>query len=1257
MRFDSLCPREPRALTSRVVFFSLLAVLLATPHLASGQATTRGTIAGTVTDQSGGSVAGADVTATEASTGSVYKVKTGGAGDYRFTDLLVGTYSVQVSAKGFKEALSKNLVVQLGATFTLDVTLQPGSVSDVVTVSIETTNLETQTSDVGTVITTQQVLDLPLALGGVGATRSAEGFVFLVPGTTGPGTNNGAGGVFESKISGGQNFGTEVLLDGASMERSENGSSFDEAGPSVEAIGQFKVVTSTPSAAFDRSTGGWETFLTKAGTNQYHGDVYEIMQNADLNANGFFNNAFGTPRPPDTKNDYGLTFGGPVRVPKVYNGHDKTFGFFSWEQYKQNQGSTVISTVPTAADRMGNFSDQLKQEITMPGPNNTQIPVINPCNNQPIFIGEIFDPTTTQTVGGVQCRLPYANNTIPTGDISQIAQNVLALIPAPQNSNTIDNIDFSSTGTITDTLMTVRIDHNFSWADKVFFTYNSRDNAHQPLDVQYEGPAYPGGQFQNFFTHYIRVGWDHAFTPTLLNQLAIGYNRTNSLNVGSSVFLNTNWDQKLGITGLPTNNIFPVFNFGNGVDSAGYNINGDTIDNGYPVNDVLNWVHGKHTFQFGTNLNLQVFDPTTQQNESGTFNFANGETSAFLNAPGGTGYGLASFELGLVDQGNASAYAGTPKFVQKYYALFVQDDWKVTPTLTLNLGFRWSVDTPRYEVHGNYTDFSTTAIDPTTGLPGALVFAGVGAGRDGNVQEQWANTYYKDFAPRVGFAWAPEFLHQKTVLRGGYSIYYGPIVYADFGAGGLLTGFAANPAVASANGGFSPAFNINNGFPAYTAPPNLDPGQLGFLTSPFYVNSSNGRPAMVQNGSLEIQHKLPWDLLLDVAYVRTRGTYLRSQFDDFNTLDPKYFSLGSLLYQQVGSPAAIAAGYGTLPYPSFPTTGVVAQALLPFPKYGVVNGDCCLENEGQSTYDGLQASLSHRFTNGLTLLASYTFSKTLTDAADSLLPDFANFAGGGTNQDPFNHKDDKSISTQDIPHSFVLSYLYQLPVGEGKKFINKGGIVNRVIGGWEVGAVQRYQSGQPLSFGCATGVPAFNGCIRYDLVKGQPILSESVRNGTFNPITSQEAAPCTVNGDGTFSNTPAYTDPNTHIYHPASTSLYFNCAAFFDPNKALLTAPLGSVPYQFGDMARVIGNVRSQPFFNEDFSVNKRTKITERTDVLLRADFLNAFNRHVFARPVTSGPIDQSGAFGTITSTAYPSAFGNQNSFGRIIQFSLKVEF
>ncbi len=1200
------------------------------PGIAWGQGTNHGAVAGTVVDSSGAAVSGADVTATNAGTGVLYKVKTGSSGDYHFVDLAVGTYTITVNAASFKAAITNGVVVDVSTTRTLDITLQLGSVSENVTVSAESLNLDTQSSDVGQVITTEQVLDLPLALGGVGATRSPEAFVFLVPGTTGPGTNNGAGGAFESKVSGGQNFGTEILLDGASMDRSENGSSFDEAGPSVEAIGQFKVITSTPSADYGRSTGGWESFYTKGGTNSYHGHVYELLQNKVFNANSWFNNATSTPKPPDTKNDFGLTLGGPVWLPKVYNGHDKTFFFFSWEQFRQDLATTVLSTVPTVAERNGDFSAFLGGELRDGGGN----PILNPCTGQPILQGQIFDPSTTQNVGGTPCRLPFAGNMLPS--INPISAAVVALIPMPQNDSNTGNFNFTSLAPVNDTLMTVRIDHSIGTNNKFYFTYNSRDNTHQPISSAYGGPATPGPQVQDFFTHYIRVGWDHTITTSLINQLVVGFNRTVSVNFGSSK--GTDWNAALGITGLPPSEIFPVINFGAAVDNAGYNVDGNTVDNGYRIVDSLSWIHGRHTLKFGTDLRLQVFNAITNDNASGTFNFGAGETLPFPGAAN-TGNGFASFLLGEVDNANAAIHAGQPKWLQHYYGFFVQDDWKIKSNLTLNLGLRWDVDTPRWEKSGAYTNLSLTEPNPgADGFPGALVFAGKGPGRNGVVDEKWANTYFKDFGPRIGFAWSPGLLKDRGVIRGGYSIYYGPIVYAEFGAGGLRQGFTGglNPALASSpDQGFTPAFNISSGVPPFTPPPNLDPTQENG-GGPFYIDPSNGRPAMIQNWSLELQHKLPGDFFLDIAYVGQHATHLRSQFNQIDTLDPSNFALGSLLNADINSPQAMTAGIQK-PYPSF--GGTVAQALRPFPQYTFINTDCCLENQGQSTFNALEVSVQHRFKNGLNLLGSYTFSKTITDAADSLLPAFANFAGGGTPQNPYDHKGDKSISTQDIPHQIVLSYLYELPVGRGKKFMDKGGIADRVVGGWQIGAVQRYQSGQPLSFGCATGIPAFNGCVRFDVVPGEPLTSESVRNGTYNPITAANSPGCVATGDG---------------HYTGGENRYFNCAAFFDPNATVASTP--GEAFQLGNLPRVVGSVRSGKYFNEDFSVNKRTRITGRTDILFSTDFLNAFNRHVFARPITSGPGDING-FGVIQTTAYPSAFTNSNSFGRIIQFTLKLEF
>jgi hypothetical protein len=314
--------------------------------------------------------------------------------------------------------------------------------------------------------------------------------------------------------------------------------------------------------------------------------------------------------------------------------------------------------------------------------------------------------------------------------------------------------------------------------------------------------------------------------------------------------------------------------------------------------------------------------------------------------------------------------------------------------------------------------------------------------------------------------------------------------------------------------------------------------------------------------------------------------------------------------------------------------GNIAQALRPFPQYQSINSDCCLENLGQSTYNALLAKLERRFHNGLNLLASYTYSKTLTDA-DSALPAFVSFSGGGSVQNSFNLRNEKALSYQDIPHTFVVSYIYELPVGKGKKFLNKPGPVDKVLGGWEVGGVQRYQSGQPLAFGCATGTPAYDGCIRFDLVPGQALLSSSA--GSFNngnaflelSQTPKITTGCTENNNGTFS-------------APAGVATYFNCAAFTDPNAPNLVAARG---YTFGNMPRIIGSVRSQGYVNEDFSIIKRMSLFESHSLILKAELFNAFNRHVFNRPDTGL---QDGGFGV--------SFGTVNG-PRNVQFTLRYDF
>ena len=868
--------------------------------------------------------------------------------------------------------------------------------------------------------------------------RSPEAFAFLTPGVVGPGSDSGNGGTFESKISGGQNYATEVLLDGAGTTRSENGSSFDETAPSVEALGEFKIITSTLPAEFGRTTGGIESFSTKGGTNNYHGTLYELFRNEDLDANVWgFNHmlASGTlnaagraafQRPLDRQNDYGGTMGGPVIIPHLYNGRNKTFFFFSWEQYRQQQGGVNPSTVPTAKERTGDFNEILTSTLATNTP--------NPCDQTPIFQGEIFDPNNPANQPGV-CQIAFlnepgniGNNAIP-GGLSPVGQKILSYYPAPQNGALVNNYNFPYSFPIEDTTMTFRIDQNISDKSKAYFTYSSRENTRNstPGSIIWDNPS-GQGRSQFFGTHYLRFGYDYTLTANLLNHLSVGYNRTNSKNVGNGVSLGggQNWDQTLGIAGGPQGPMFPAINVA-GATSLGDAVDGDTIDNGFRFSDTLNWVKGKHAFKFGYEQWYQQYSPLNFQNTSGTFNFATAATAATPGTNGLTGNGIASLLLGEVDNANYAVYQSQARWLRSYFAGFVQDSFKVTPTLTLNLGLRYEVDEPFKEAHDNFANVSLTAPNPAFGnQPGAWVFAKPGS------NERWAEIYKRDFGPRVGFAWSPGFLGaNKTVLRGGYGIIYGGLQYADFGAFGRQ-GFQATPSFGGAP--FAPAFNIDSGVPAVNLTlPNTDPSQVNFNTgccTADYIAPSYGRPPMIQNWSFEVQRELAPDLIADVAYVGQHSTHLRTNYDAVNSLNPKYFSMGTNLFNPVPDPffnpsVPFSGPCGTC------STYIQAQALVPFPQFFGLNTDGQLENLGQSTYNALEAQLTRRFHNGLNLMASYTWSKTLTNA-DAALPFFATLHQGGAGQNPFDLRGDKAISNQDIPQNFVISYVYELPIGRGK---------------------------------------------------------------------------------------------------------------------------------------------------------------------------------------------------------------------------------
>ena len=1258
----------------------------------------RGTIAGSVLDSTGAAVSGASVTVRGADTGSVYKTVSGPEGTYRVSDIAIGRYDVTVEAPGFKASVQKGVPVQISTVAALNITLQVGDVKEAVTVQADAPTLQTESSDIGTVVGEKQIEDLPLALNSTGQSfvRSPETFIFLTPGTTGPGTNSdhGSAGIFESKLSGGQNFGTEILLDGVSVQRSDSGSAFDQTAPTVEALTEFKVTTSTPSAQFGHTSGGIESFTTKSGTNRYHGSAFDLFRNEALNAmpwNINYENAlagydnqqiaawnqanptntagFGsiTKKPRDRQNDFGGSLGGPVRIPHLYNGKDKTFFFFAWEQYRNRRGlQNSLVTLPSAAERSGDFSALL-------GPS---LGNINPCTpGQPVLQGQIFDPSTTQVVGGQTCRLPFTNNQVPVS--STVAQKVLTFVPQPNrggsgpggisgnylNPSTLDHVLTTQTS--------FRIDENLSDRNKLFFSYHSREqNFLNGNNFDLPPPLTPGNYNNYYFTHYVRAGWDYLASPSVLNHLTVGLNRVYTAAKALSVN-GSDWEQVLGISGA-SGGVFPQFSLNGGQFGIGYSGFGGgnytiQIPNALVVADSVSWERGRHSLRFGFDWRSYQYS-VGNLNTSPAYSFSNVQTAFAppnqVNLANQTGDPFASFLLGQLDQENVLVSSHNSRWGQNYYATFVQDDFKFRKNLTLNLGLRWDVDTPRHEATGAQSVFSPTATNPLSpGQPGALIFGKNATG---------AKTYYKDFGPRIGFAWSPEFVH-NTVLRGGYSIYYAQLSYNDFGMS-LSTGTSANPTFQSSDN-FSPVSQgtLDSGFPAYTPPSNTQDPTLTTLQAfngPVYVAPSYGRPGMIQNWDLEIQHQITQDLIFTIGYVGQHGTRLLSNLAQINSTPPTFNYLGNALgfavdgsdgnngpaiLSQLGVtvPSWFVAGWGEPQTGGFATVG---QVLRPFPQYFNISTSCCLENLGQSTYHALEAKVERRFRNGLNLLASYTFSKTLTDA-DSAFHTLSGFNSHNFGaQNPYNLKGEKSLSYQDIPHTFVLSYLYEFPVGPGKRYLNHG-VAGKILGGWQVGAVHRYQSGSPtvIEENFQRFNPYFQGEYRFSRIPGvspfgsgswSPSQEVSANGGKV--ITSVTPVPGSPSGFANFGGgwNSSCSENAAGVFQPNGTSpTPANCTAYLDPSTAPLAAGGG---YVFGNLPPVVGWWRSPGYKNEDIAIIKRTAFAEGKFILLKFDLPNAFNRHTFSA-IDGGPGDSH--FGV------PGGGGGVVNGPRDIQVTLRVEF
>jgi len=1221
----------------------------------------RGTIAGSVVDSTGAAIKDATVTLRGVDTGAAYTTKSTGDGVYRISDVHIGKYDVTVEAPGFKSSVQTGVQIQINTTAALNVTLQPGSVNEQVTVLADAPTLQTESSEVGTVVGDRQIHELPLTLNATGQSfvRSPETFIFLTPGAVGQGTvgDHGSAGVFETKLSGGQNFGSEILLDGASVQRSDSGTAFDQTAPSVEALTEFKVTTATPTAQYGHTSGGVESFTTKSGTNGFHGSVFELFRNEALDANSWTNDFFGNKKPRDRQNDFGGSLGGPVWIPKLYNGRDKTFFFFTWEQYRNRRGlSNDVETLPTAAERNGDFSALLGPGLTKHqdpnDPTSPLVPVINPCTSTQVLQGQIFDPSTTQTLpSGRTCRLPFANNQIP--NISTVAQTVQGFLPATNlpgasASNgapgVIQNFLFPAVlDHVVTTQTSFRIDENLTQKNKIYFTYHSREqNFLNGGAFDLPAPITPDNYYNYYFTHYLRVGWDYMATPSILNHLTVGFNRVYTASKSPS---NTgaDWPSTLGISGA-SGQTFPIFEFNGGQYTIGYSKFGNNayslqIPNALVVADSVSWTHGRHALQFGFDWRSYQYTLESPGASSPHFYFDNNQTQFTPSSqdPNAdlSGDPFASFLLGVPDRETLSVSSHFSRWAQNYYALYVQDDFKARRNLTLNLGLRWDIETPRHEAIGAQSVFSPKATNALTpGQLGALVY---GSGATGT------STYFKNIGPRIGFSWSP-YDNAKTVVRGGYSIYYAPLSYSDFGSN-LSSGTTADPNFQNSDS-FTPVQNLDAGFPAFTPPSNTQDPTLNTFTgnTVTYVAPEYNRPGMIQNWQLEIQHELATDLIFSIGYVGQHGTRLRSNLAQINTPDPKYNALGGALDFLVdgsdgkGGPAVLSQLGVTVPswfVPGWGGDATVGQLLRPFPQYKFITTNCCLENLGQSTYHALQTTLQRRFRNGLNLLASYTYSKTITDADSSFstLTGFNSQVFGA--QNPYNLRGEKSVSYQDIPHAFVLSYLYELPFGPGKKYLNHG-VASKIAGGWQISGIHRYQMGSPTVINQFAAAHRYGGGnYRLSLVPGQAVFPAHPAH--WSPALDAGWNSGCTETNGIFA-------PNV-----AAAPQTANCGAFEDPSN-VNPNPDGSVSaYRFGDLPTAVSWWRSPGYMNEDFAIIKRTSIREGQNILFKADIPNAFNRHTFGG-IDGWPGDQ--YFGV------PGGSGHSVINGpRQIQLMLRYEF
>lgn len=972
--------------------------------------TTLGTLTGRVTDPSDAAIAAARVRAVNTGTGLEFSTTTTASGNYAIQQLPVGDYDLNVEAPGFRKSIRKAITVNVAQTLNVDVRMEVGAVDQSVEVTGEIPALQTATSDLGTVINRAKLMDLPLFVGG--NVRNLEQFIFLAPGVTGDTSN--------TQISGSPSRAKEVLLDGVASTGIESGGIIaGNARPSVETIGEFKMVRANFNAEYGRTGGGVQLFTTRSGTNELHGAVFNYLRNDKLDARGFFQRT----RQVNRQNEFGATIGGPI----VKN---KTFFYFVYGGYRFRQGSpnTLQSLIPVDF-RQGDFSR----------------------------VAAIYDPSTNRSTSSGIVRDQFPNNRIPASRFSAVSRNILPLLPNPDNTAIFNNFLSTGRGQTDSNQYNIKLDHAFSDKNRISGYYYNDLNEIRDAELV-PGPTTPNRQTASR-NNWIRLSHDYVISPTILNHVTLGYTRT-AVNI-QSYSLNQDWPNKLGLTGVNAgpDNTFPCIEF----ISSGFSRLGDQncnskvlqTNNAFQLGESFSWVRGSHNLKFGFDYRWMETNGIDPWRTMGWFQFNALETA--LPGVANTGNAIASFLLGGVNRGQLQVFSYFPRNRYQYFAGYAQDDWKVSRKLTLNYGLRYDVFIPRYEHRDNLSTFDLQLTNPAAGFrPGAMVFLGEGPGRSG--QQRLADIDFKAFGPRLGLAYA---LTPKTVLRAGYGIYYAQ-GNANAGLRDSLqssVGYVAQPVFQTLDAGVTPGFYWDGGFPQnFPRPPFINPA-AGNGSDVRMILRGDGAAPYMQNWSFTVEREIAQRINFEVTYLGTKGTRLGNGLVHWNELAPSALNMGTLLTRPFNSPEAIAAGVVS-PYPGF--TGSVAQALRPYPHMQAVWNRS--NPAGSSTYHALQTQLQMRSWHGLDVQMAYTWAKTISDS-DVL-------AGGGpAGQTTYNRRLEKAIATTDVPHIFALSYSYQIP-GFTK------GALRHALGGWTFTGIHQYSVGTPITLTANNTLPLFNSALR-----------------------------------------------------------------------------------------------------------------------------------------------------------------------------------